>query len=52
MRWSWLVVVSLSIAGVAAADKVQQVHVGYDVAHLDLDKHVLQFKPSRAVHDA
>ena len=27
-------------------------HIGYDVDHLDLDKHVLQFKPSRAVDSA
>jgi len=26
--------------------------IGYDIDHLDLDKHVLQFKPSRAVSDA
>jgi outer membrane protein OmpA-like peptidoglycan-associated protein len=28
------------------------IHVAYDTAHLDLDKHVLQFKPSRAVTEA
>jgi len=28
------------------------IHVTYDSAHLDLDKHVLQFKPSRAVTEA
>ena len=26
--------------------------IGYDIDHLDLDKHVLQFKPSRAVAEA
>lgn len=34
------------------ADKPQPIHVGYDAEHLDLDKHVLQFKPSRAVTQA
>lgn len=54
MRWSAVVVlvVSLGLAvSPASADK-SQIHVTYDVAHLDLDKHVLQFKPSRAIHDA
>jgi outer membrane protein OmpA-like peptidoglycan-associated protein len=48
MRW-------ISAAGVlvAAAAFAQPVrapfHVSYDAEHLDLDKHVLQFKPSRPV---
>jgi outer membrane protein OmpA-like peptidoglycan-associated protein len=28
------------------------IHVGYDFEHLDLDKHVLQFKPTRAIASA
>ena len=38
----------LILAGAAAAAPAP-IHVTYDSAHLDLDKHVLQFKPSRAV---
>ena len=36
----------------ATAEKLAPVHVAYDAEHLDLDTHVLQFKPSRAIHDA
>jgi outer membrane protein OmpA-like peptidoglycan-associated protein len=36
----------------ARADPRQPIHVAYDAEHLDLDKHVLQFKPSRAVTEA
>ena len=39
------------ISGVAAAAPAP-FHVGYDLDHLDLDKHVLQFKPTRAVASA
>ena len=51
MRLSAAIAVAVVLAGVVApagADK-SQIHVAYDVAHLDLDRHVLQFKPSRAV---
>jgi len=41
----------LILAGAAAAAPAP-IHVTYDSAHLDLDKHVLQFKPSRAVTEA
>ena len=44
MRW-WLVL--LLIARAASAGPA--IHVTYDVEHLDLDKHVLQFKVSRPV---
>ncbi len=40
----------LLASGSAAA--APSVHVSYDAEHLDLDKHVLQFKPSRAVSEA
>jgi outer membrane protein OmpA-like peptidoglycan-associated protein len=43
---------ALCLAGVASADPRQPIHVVYDADHLDLDKHVLQFKPSRAVDAA
>ena len=36
----------------AAADKRLPIHVAYDVDHLDLDKHVLGFRPSRAITEA
>jgi outer membrane protein OmpA-like peptidoglycan-associated protein len=36
----------------ARADPRSPIHVGYDLAHLDLDRRVLQFKPSRAVTEA
>jgi len=39
------------IARVAAAGPAP-IKVGYDADHLDLDNHVLQFKPSRAVAEA
>jgi outer membrane protein OmpA-like peptidoglycan-associated protein len=39
------------MCGVAAAGPAP-IHVGYDADHLDLDKHVLQFKPSRAITEA
>ncbi len=39
------------LTGVAIAAPAP-IHVTYDSAHLDLDKHVLQFKPSRAVTEA
>lgn len=41
----------LLAAGTAFAQKTP-IKVGYDADHLDLDKHVLQFKPSRAVDTA
>ncbi len=50
MRWTAAIAV-ICAAGVAAAGPAP-IHVGYDADHLDLDKHVLQFKPSRAITDA
>jgi outer membrane protein OmpA-like peptidoglycan-associated protein len=44
-------VIVLALAGVASATPAP-IHVTYDSAHLDLDKHELQFKPSRAVTEA
>lgn len=44
-------VIVLALAAVASAAPAP-IHVTYDSAHLDLDKHVLQFKPSRAVTEA
>jgi outer membrane protein OmpA-like peptidoglycan-associated protein len=38
------------VSAVAAAPA--PIHVAYDSAHLDLDKHQLQFKPSRAISEA
>jgi outer membrane protein OmpA-like peptidoglycan-associated protein len=35
-----------------AAASPAPIHVAYDLGHLDLDQHVLQFKPSRAVAEA
>ena len=51
MRWC-LPLLLLVVAATASADKRAPIHVAYDVAHLDLDKRVLQFKPSRAVTEA
>jgi outer membrane protein OmpA-like peptidoglycan-associated protein len=47
-----VVVIALLAVPLAAADKKLPVHVGYDADHLDLDKHVLRFKPSRPVASA
>lgn len=41
----------VALAGVASAAPAP-IHVTYDSGHLDLDKHELQFKPSRAVTEA
>jgi outer membrane protein OmpA-like peptidoglycan-associated protein len=46
-----VVVAVVPVARVAAAGPAP-IKVGYDAEHLDLDKHVLQFKPSRAVAEA
>lgn len=44
---------ALLIAPVAAARPAPPAfHIAYDAAHLDLDRHVLQFKPSRPVTGA
>jgi outer membrane protein OmpA-like peptidoglycan-associated protein len=51
MRMLVLLVALLS-ARSAVADKRVPIHVGYDAEHLDLDKHVLEFKPSRPVAEA
>jgi outer membrane protein OmpA-like peptidoglycan-associated protein len=40
------------VLGAAFAAAGTPIHVAYDVDHLDLDNHVLQFKPSRAVAQA
>src|SRR5262245_50564319 len=48
-----LIVAALLVAGAALAQPVRApFHIGYDVEHLDLDGHVLQFKPSRSVDSA
>jgi outer membrane protein OmpA-like peptidoglycan-associated protein len=52
MRRILVVAIALLAVPLAAADKKLPVHVGYDADHLDLDKHVLQFKPSRPIADA
>ncbi len=41
-----------ALRGLAAAEKTAPIHVAYDAEHLDLEKHVLQFKPSRAIDEA
>jgi outer membrane protein OmpA-like peptidoglycan-associated protein len=46
-----IVIIALGLAGAAAAAPAP-IHVTYDSAHLDLDKHELQFRPSRAVTEA
>ncbi len=50
-RWvtRWSLVLLLFALPAAAAPAI---HVTYDVEHLDLDKHVLSFKPSRGVTEA
>jgi outer membrane protein OmpA-like peptidoglycan-associated protein len=45
------IVFAVALAAPAAAAPAP-IHVTYDSAHLDLDKHELQFKPSRAVTEA
>jgi len=54
MRFAVRVVVLVAVvlgARVASAAPAP-IHVGYDLGHLDLDRHELQFKPSRAVTSA
>jgi outer membrane protein OmpA-like peptidoglycan-associated protein len=46
----WLVPALLAARAAAAAPA--PIRVAYDAGHLDLDGHVLQFKPSRAVAEA
>ena len=48
MRSLLVLVVLVATATAAPAP----IHVAYDTAHLDLDKHTLQFKPSRAITEA
>lgn len=48
---SLVLVTTLALATTAAAAPAP-IHVTYDSAHLDLDKHVLQFRTSRAVTEA
>ena len=50
LRVRALFVLILLVQSVAAAPA--PIHVTYDSAHLDLDKHQLQFKPSRAISEA
>jgi outer membrane protein OmpA-like peptidoglycan-associated protein len=45
----WLIVALLCASAAAAPPGL---HVAYDIDHLDLDKHVLQFKPSLAITNA
>ncbi len=47
MRWC-LLVLFVATSALAGAP----IHVTYDADHLDLDKRVLQFKPSRAIAEA
>jgi outer membrane protein OmpA-like peptidoglycan-associated protein len=51
-RAAWIVRLVVICYSVPAGAKPAELHVAYDVDHLDLDKHVLQFKPSRAVTSA
>ena len=46
-----VVIIAVSLAAPAIAGPAP-IHVAYDSAHLDLDKHVLKFKPSRAITEA
>ena len=52
MRWCLLVIAFACLGAIAHADKHPAIHVVYDVAHLDLERRVLQFKPSRAIAEA
>ncbi len=52
MRWILTVLVIAAAASAHAQPARIPLKVGYDAEHLDLDKHVLQFKPSRAVTSA
>jgi outer membrane protein OmpA-like peptidoglycan-associated protein len=48
-----IAIVALLVTGTAAAQPVRApFHVSYDADHLDLDGHVLQFKPSRPAGSA
>lgn len=47
-----MVIAAVMCAASASAQPRTPVKVAYDAEHLDLDKHVLQFKPSRAVRSA
>jgi outer membrane protein OmpA-like peptidoglycan-associated protein len=40
---------ALAVVAVPAAAGTPSLHVAYDADHLDLDKHELQFKPSRSI---
>jgi len=48
-RWLALVILCGTAAAASAGPGIR---IGYDVDHLDLDKHVLQFKVSRAISSA
>src|SRR5258706_9830111 len=44
----WIAAAAVFVAGAALAQPVRApFHVSYDAEHLDLDRHVLQFKMSR-----
>jgi outer membrane protein OmpA-like peptidoglycan-associated protein len=49
LKVGWLVAITVAASGAAASPPV---HVAYDAEHLDLARHVLQFKPSRPITDA
>jgi outer membrane protein OmpA-like peptidoglycan-associated protein len=48
----YLVVIFMLVVAPAATAGPAPIKVAYDADHLDLDNHVLQFKPSRAVVEA
>ena len=52
MRLPLVLALVLGVTGLADAEKTAPIHVVYDAQHLDLEKHVLQFKPSRAIAEA
>ena len=51
MRLALIIAPVLALATTARANPAP-IHVSYDLGHLDLPGHVLQFKPSRAIREA
>jgi outer membrane protein OmpA-like peptidoglycan-associated protein len=50
MRWPYGVVLAVGLGlGFAHNAAAEPLHISYDADHLDLDHHVLQFKPSRSI---
>ncbi|MDB4958476.1 MAG: hypothetical protein JWO36_6045 [Myxococcales bacterium] len=49
---TFVLAIALLATRSAGADKRPPIHVTYDAEHLDLDKHILQFKPSRPITEA